>query len=68
MVVRLRANPDLHDQLELYLDEMVYDVIHKDKVIGSLTIWNDKTKSFYDYTTDTDHTITNIKEISNIII
>lgn len=65
--IKMKKCSELMESLDLYDDEKAYVVMINDEVVGTLTCWNDGTKSYYDYMNDEDYEIENKNEIEKLI-
>lgn len=65
--IKLKQSRELADSLDLYDNEKAYIVTIASNVVGTLTCWNDGTKSYYDYTTDEDYEVKDKYEIEKAI-
>lgn len=65
--IKMKKCPELMESLDLYDDEQAYVVMINDEVVGTLTCWNDGTKSYYDYANDEDYEIESEYEIEKAI-
>lgn len=65
--IKLKQSRELADSLDLYDNEKAYIVTIGGNVVGTLTCWNDGTKSYYDYANDEDYEIKNEYEIERAI-